>query len=97
MLAVLVGVGLAAVATLARRRLVAFTFGGLAAIFLFFVRNAVRSNNVRAFGRDALGRVSEPEARSAVGVGYYVAIGAVAIILGGALLGARSRSQGSRH
>jgi hypothetical protein len=80
-------------ATLGRVRLLAIPTGLGALAFLLLVRGTVRADFVRSFGEDSLGRFTESEATSTLGFGYFVAVGAVVMILAGAILDAASRSR----
>jgi hypothetical protein len=76
------------IALVVRHRLIA-TLVGIAALgFMFLVRRVLEAHFVREFGEDSLGRFSERESWSEVGVGFYVAFGAVAVSICVALCGA---------
>jgi hypothetical protein len=85
----LVSVAVATVATFARRRLVAICAMVCAGTFLLLVRYVILGNTVRQFGEDSTGQFFETAAASSVGVGYYVAVGALLVVMSTALFSSK--------
>jgi hypothetical protein len=91
---VLISVVAATAAGLIRFRVLSIGALCAAGIFLLLLRQETHSQYTRAFGQDSLGRVIEPEAASRVGLGFYVAVGAVLVMSFAVLVLAKPKRRG---